>query len=274
MVSRSRQNVKKTFLKIIQACWYLAALVLVIIFFLKDYFQSYLKSNTTFSSRYTEVENVEFPTIIACLEDGYKTQVMKKYNLDTIYDFPGDEQPLNATYKLEDISYNYGVDYDIRVDKSKTSRYSDFKVEEIYTWQHGKCLKLEPREEIDMAQRVQLEFKPLTQDMYAKSVILYLFSNKSWHGLCDDTLPYFNPSKVVLTDLGRPTRIQVALSLTSYEFMNGVSDFSSCVQGVLDNMNCPSLCSPFYLRSLVNSPTIQLCNTYEDGQCVTKELFR
>ena len=72
----SKSKVKTNLLKITQACWYIAALILVIIFFLKDYIQSYLKSNTTFSSRYTEVHNVEFPTIIACLEDGYKTQVL------------------------------------------------------------------------------------------------------------------------------------------------------------------------------------------------------
>ena len=43
------------------------------VLFLKDYLTSYMKANTTFSSSYEKVQNLEFPTIIVCVQLGYRS---------------------------------------------------------------------------------------------------------------------------------------------------------------------------------------------------------
>ena len=263
-----KHNKKVYIVRITKAFCYLSALTLLTIFFLKDFLQSYLKANTTFSSTYTEVANFEFPTIIVCLENGYKSEAMKKFDLKSMLDFPGDVPPPNATFKFEEITYHQGIDYSLKILNSPI----DFISEEIYTWNHGKCLKLEPKNEVEVSQRVTLEFKLLTEDINVQNAILYLFSNKSWHGLCDETLPYFNPSKLILTNLKKPQRIQVALSVTEYEYMDGNPEFSTCLQNVFQNLDCPSLCLPIYHFSTAKLP-LKLCDTYEEGLCMTTQLY-
>ena len=151
------------------------------------------------------------------------------------------------------------------------SHYHEFNFEEIYTWHHGKCLKLESSNEIKVSQRVQLEFKLLTSDTNQEATF-YLFSNSSWHGLCDDTLPFFHPSKVTLKDLKKPKRIQIKLSLTEYQYMNGNKDFSSCFGQIIQKINCPSLCVPFYIYSMTKLP-LKLCDTLELQQCMNYQMY-
>ena len=104
-----KHDTKFYVVRITKAFCYLSALTLLTIFFLKDFLQNYLKANTTFSSTYTEVANFEFPTIIVCLENGYKSEAMKKFDLKSMLDFPGGVPPPNATFKFEEITYHQGT---------------------------------------------------------------------------------------------------------------------------------------------------------------------
>ena len=245
---------------------YIGIFVAFSVLYLKSYLSVYLEHSTTFNSKYTEVEKLEYPTLIICVRDGYKPKEMKIHNFSSIYDiYEFDYKSTNMTVNelIKMLSYHEGVDYDINLNSA-----IGFQTDTIMTFGHGVCQKLQPREELAVYERVSIDLKWNLEDEVAKDFVIYLVSNASWHGICDETLPYFQPSKFNL-DLANPQRLQVPISTTIYEYMNG-NDFEKCVKEVIDGLKCMVKCRPFYLHSALSLPH---CNKPEDHRCVEQELY-
>ena len=191
----------------IKTVLYISILSSFIVFVLKDYLINYFQRNTTFISRNEEVETLEFPTMIFCMRSGYRQSVLDKHNFTSIYD---------VAYKsfelLDELTYQHGLDYKISV--SSYIESIEFEETEIFTFTHGKCHKMQPKREVSATIRVTLEIEWLSQVESPSIMEVYLVSNNSWHGLCDDILPYFHPSKVSL-DLLQQKRYQVGIWSTT-----------------------------------------------------------
>ena len=99
--------------------------------------------------------------------------------------------------------------------------------------------------------------------------MIYLFSNDSWQGLCDEVLPFYSPSKFLL-NLSKAERLQVPISTTTIQFMNGIKDFRECTENIIFNSSCVTKCVQFYFQSALNLP---VCNTQEDYQCIADLLY-
>ena len=247
---------------VLKLCIFICILALFAIIFLKDYLTNYLDGKTTFSSNYEDVLVLEFPTIIVCVKSGFKDEVMKKHGFESVYNFPG-KNPENVSEMFDEVSFIYGVDYEIEI----TSPIS-FKREDILTFRHGKCHKMQPKEEIVVTQRVSLDLTWKNLDLKPKEIILYLFSNESWHGICDDVLPYFQPSAVTL-NLEKPGRLNIPISMTSYEYMEG-KNFEYCIKSIVDTLNCSVQCMPFYL---VSTTPLSICDTKDTSMCIESGLY-
>ena len=253
----------KRFLLPLRPLIFICLFVLFFIFFFKDYLTNYLERKTTFSSNYEDVVKLEFPTIIACVKLGYKDDAMKKYGFESVYDFPGKNQN-NTSQMFDAVSFIHGADYEIDI----TSPIS-FERQNILTFRHGECHKMQPQEEILATQRVTLEVT--WKIMEPKEIIFYLVSNDSWHGLCDDVLPYFHPSKfdTAPLDLDKPVRMNIPISMTDIEFMEG-TNFADCITNIVNSINCSFMCLPFYL---VSTTPIPLCETIDTHTCVESALY-
>ena len=184
------------------------------ILYLKDYLAIYLEHNTTFRSKHEEVEKLEYPTLIICVRDGYKPSLMKYFNLSSIYDiYDFDYKAKNLTMNklFEMLSFNEGIDFEIELNSQIR-----FKTETILTFGHGKCQKLQPMEELNVYGRVSIDLEWKMEYEEPHKFIVYLVSNDSCHGICDDILPYFKPSKILINP-AQPQRIQVPMSTIIYE---------------------------------------------------------
>ena len=249
-------------------CWFLKLILFACclssftIFFFKDYFLLYLEAKTTFSSSYEKVKFLEFPTILACVKLGFKDDVMKKYNLESVYDFP--EKDTNDVLKIfTEVSYMHGVDYVIWARSSPIN----FTKKTIKTFRHGKCYIMIPKEEIEVSQRVTLEIA--WKDSKPKDMTFYLFSNYSWWGFGDDMMPYFQPSKFDLK-LDMPRRLYIPISITTFEYMDGVSKYKPCIEKIIKNLDCKIKCVPYYL---FKSSTLPYCNSYYNHKCIERNMY-
>ena len=99
--------------------------------------------------------------------------------------------------------------------------------------------------------------------------IVYLFSNNSWQGICDEVLPYYSPSKFLL-NLKKAERLQVPISTTTMYFMNGIKDFASCTEQIIFNSSCSVKCVLFYFQSALNLP---ICGTQEEHECISNLFY-
>ena len=185
---------------------YVSILTSFIVFFLKDYLTYYFQRNTTFISRNEEDETLEFPTIIFCVKSGYRQSVMEKYNFTIIYD------AAHSIDLIDKLTYLHGTDYKIDAHgtdyKFNVSSNVEFEETEIFTFIHGKCHKMQPKSEVSPTIRVTLDIEWLSTLEKPRVAEIYLVSNNSWHGLCDDILPYFHPSKISI-DISKQKRYQV-----------------------------------------------------------------
>ena len=262
------KSTKACVLLFIKIVLYLTILCFFIAFFLKDYMIKYFKKNTTFNTRTEKVDTLEFPTLIFCIQPGFKVAIMEKYNLSTVFDVMNFENESGSI--LDELSYVHGLDYEIQVMNSWSFKdHVQFDEMEIFTFMHGKCHKMQPISEINATQRVSIDILWKSHLLPAPQAILYLVSNNSWHGLTDDVLPYYHPSKFTL-DLAKEDRYQVPISTMVYNFMDGVDDFSSCMEELIMQLNCSTKCTQFYLTSVTRFP---LCRTNEELFCVGKAMY-
>ena len=262
-----REKQVKYFLCCVKSLLYSIILGLFVAFYLVDYLKTYLQHDTTFSSRYEEVNSLECPTLIICVQDGYNPKMMQKFNFKSIYDlYQFDKSIKNTTMveMLSQVSYLYGQDYEINV-----TAQIDFQKDEIITFAHGMCQKLQPKEEMKVDARIFLDIKWKLKSEVAKDFVIYLVSNNSWQGLTDDILPYYKPSKVIL-NLADPERVQVPMSTIVKKYKNGNLDFATCMETIIRNLDCQTICAPFYLFSAMNIPA---CKTFSEFECVDKYLY-
>ena len=161
---------KKLILRFVKVLIFILFLLIFALLFLKDYLTNYLKSSTTFSSSYEKVENLEFPTIIACVQLGYREDILEKYNFENVYDFPGKEAE-NVSQMFDEVTFAHGIDYDIFLEAPIQFQRSD-----ILTFGNGKCHKIQPIQEIAATQTVTLEFI-WKEESEPKEIVIYLFSN-------------------------------------------------------------------------------------------------
>ena len=262
-----REKQVKYFICCVKSLLYTIILSLFIVFYLVDYLETYFQHDTTFNSRYEVVNSLECPTLIICVQDGYNPKMMQKYNFSSIYDlYHFDKSVKNMTMieMFQKVSYLYGQDYEINVTAT-----IEFQKNEIITFAHGTCQKLQPKKEMKVDARIFLDIKWKSKDEFAKEFVIYLVSNNSWQGLTDDILPYYKPSKVIL-NLANPERVQVPMSTIVKKYKNGNSDFASCMENIIRNLDCKNICAPFYLFSSLNIPA---CKTYEEFECVDKNLY-
>ena len=148
-VEKLVQKYRKYSIICIKASLYCVIITLFVIFYLDGLMRAYLAKNTTFSSKHEKLNVMEIPTIVFCIQEGYKLSVMQKYNLKTIYEIH-QLQNVNFSQVYDELTYQPIVDYQVDVESSEVN----FKTDDIYTFSHGKCQKFQPTMEIEAQMKV------------------------------------------------------------------------------------------------------------------------
>ena len=148
-VEKLVQKYRKYSLICIKAALYCVIITLFVVFYLEGILKAYMAKNTTFSSKYEKLNRMEIPTIVFCIQEGYKLSVMQKYNLKAIYDIPSLKN-VDFVQVYDEVSYQPDTDYEVEVFSSGV----DFKIEDIYTFNHGKCKKFQPVNEVEAQMKV------------------------------------------------------------------------------------------------------------------------
>ena len=87
-VEKLVQKYRKYSFICIKASLYCVIITLFVVFYLDGLLKAYLAKYTTFSSKYEKLNVMELPTIVFCIQEGYKLSLMQKYTLKTIYEIP------------------------------------------------------------------------------------------------------------------------------------------------------------------------------------------
>ena len=78
---------KQKLFKGIKVLLFMSLLILVIFVYGHDIYTKFQKQATTFTTKTVEAANFDMPPIIICMGNGLKPTVMKKYGIETIFDF-------------------------------------------------------------------------------------------------------------------------------------------------------------------------------------------
>ena len=200
-------------------------------FYLISEVEEFLKQSTTFSSRYEEIEHIQFPNLIFCMKPGVKTSVTKKFGYkdesSIFYDTSEVYKTKNKTFwqTYHELSYNYSVDFTIKPTKINFMPTLDFKiesVEELATFYHGLChlIIINKVAKISSMWVLELTFdQDLDPEDLPRKLGLYLTSNDTWYGLINDEWPFKDNLflQEIEIDFEPQNRIGEQLEFTAFE---------------------------------------------------------
>ena len=267
---------------------------------MQEQMTDFILKRTTMSGRFEEPDQIEFPTMIICAQDGMKISKLQKYGLQENKHLLQNEfenkgnpnyvgqpnQSLPETF--HELSYILNRDFNLHLSHKifLTQHYETillktglnsiprkhgqildkYQVDPIRTFFFGTCYKIQP---IDSGywfntHSVYLTLKLLPDQMdpvdFPKEFRIYLTSNQTWHGVIRNTWRRFNPT-VKQISLGR--QYIFSIKMIEKQYKDGIKDATTCFTDLMkDNANCSVVCD---LQSYNNLPP---CNTPEEQRCM------
>ena len=248
------------------------------------------------STRFAMPDEMEFPTMTICIQDGMKKSVKDEYGLlenvefwFNIYRNQNNSKyvgPPNQTLSetFEDLSFVLNRDYVVGISlyptldltnltlgmnsvPSMDGVLNSYSVEPLHTLFFGTCLKIQPIGSGSWfkTHRVTIKVTLLIDNLKKrkdrpKAFDIYLTSNETWHGVELSNWKRFKPT-IKSLKFGK----QKYLSIWNIEriFREGIRDSTSCYTEVLmRTANCSYMCD---MRSYTLLPP---CRTYEELTCM------
>ena len=234
------------------------------VFYLQNQLNDFMANRSSIGSRFYETSSLEFPTLTFCFDPAMKPNVSRKFGVMDFASAYFKELNLNLTLpqRIHKMSYILNRDYEIYVghlhlNKTKiqigknsmvTSENNNwiFKAENVVTWIHGTCLKLQLLHDITKIPGY-LELKVVVKEpSLTRGFDIYLTSKQTWMGVVNDNWPRFRPSKESVNFEDDLTEFR--LQLTKWKYQNGVSNTSACFDRL--SMELGFNCSLPYFGSL------------------------
>ena len=98
--------------------FYTCSMILFVLFYMQDQMNDYIKRRTTLSTRFAMLDEMEFPTMTICMQEGMKESVKDKYGLsENIGFWLNSYGPANNTLSetFEDLSFILNRDFTIGI---------------------------------------------------------------------------------------------------------------------------------------------------------------
>ena len=253
--------------------------ILFVVFYMQDQMSDYLLKRTTIATRFEEKDTLVFPTLTACMTNGQKTSVARKFGVDMNWELLYDADILersnskNISEVRNQLSYILNRDFEIvwiTTDMGQlTEKHTQLKegknklgdieldVEPIFSMRYLTCYKIqmnpgEVRMGITALQFLQTVENPEDR---SKGIELLLSSNNTWMGITRAVWPQFKPTiDHIPFDSGFH---ELKLSHVDHRFQSGVNDTRDCVTALHDAQNCSIKCS---ILSYDNLPPCQFPN--------------
>ena len=283
----SKKGIKYFFM----LAFYTCSMILFVLFYMQDQMNDYIKRRTTLSTRFDMPDEMEFPTMTICIQEGMKESFKDKYGLSENVDFwlnnYGPLGPPNNTLSetFEDLSFILNRDFTIGISQFLTLKeenltlginfvhspfsngsFDSYSVESLKTVYYGTCYKIQP---IDSGTwfnshrvkiRVSLLIDNLRKKDRPKAFDIYFTSNKTWHGIVGNDWKRFRPTSKSMK-FGKQSDISIRNSETIYK--EGIENTTSCYTDVLmKTANCPFMCDLLHTKDLPE------CSTYEELKCM------
>ena len=225
----------------------------------------YLLKRTTIATRFEEKDTLVFPTLTACMSNGQKTSVARKFGVDMNWELLYDADILERSnsknlYEVRNqLSYILNRDFEIiwiTTDMGQlTEKHTQLKegknklgdieldVEPIFSMRYLTCYKIqmnpgEVRMGITALQFLQTVENPEDR---SKGIDLLFTSNNTWMGITNNVWPQFKPTIIHIPfDSGYHG---LKLTHVDHRFQSGVNDTRDCVTTLHEGENCPIKCS-------------------------------
>ena len=111
--------------------FYTCSMILFVLFYMQDQMNDYIKRRTTLSTRFAMLDEMEFPTMTICMQEGMKESVKDKYGLSENIGFWFNSYgPANNTLSetFEDLSFILNRDSGVILNSELLfSRYTDIR---------------------------------------------------------------------------------------------------------------------------------------------------
>ena len=264
---------------------------------MKDQMNDFILKRTTMSGRFGEADQIEFPTMTICAQEGMKISKLQKYGLqenkhllenrffnkDNPNYIGQPNQSLIETF--DELSYILNKDFVLEL--SHQSYYSgqvnltsglnsippkqgeipdNYTVEPLKTFFFGTCYKVQPINSGNWfnIHSVYITIRLLSDKMNPidkpKDFRIYLTSNQTWHGVIRNTWRRYNPT---LKEINMGRQYILSIKMVEKLYKDGTEDSTSCFTDLLKSTaNCSVMCD------LQSYNDLSPCNTSEQQECM------
>ena len=234
---------------LLQFILYLALLGLFIRSYLIEQISDFVANRKTITSRFEKVDELDFPTITICLDPAQKSSVAKKFGFGQqveIHNVNASEFNTTLVKMFQEIGYilneNFFIEINWKIQKLGQNDW--FVIEQIITWYHGICYKLEPTFLIN-ASTVPFWFplkvylsKSISEEDRPTRYIVYLTSGSGWTNILQDYWPRFQPTKLYFDFENQSYKQELQIRAIKHIFMNGIQDSEMCIFRRFNISNC------------------------------------
>ena len=243
----------------IKASFHCLLAVAFVRFYLNDQFRDFLEKRTTVTTKFEEVEALEFPTLTFCIHPGGKTSVAHEFGLTNFAEIFLKETSTNLTLpqRFTKLSYTLNQDFEIAVRTWHSNNtnlnlrpgltslpfkktWLKFDTQPIRTYFMGTCYKVQPLFDVRNTINLYFEITLKVNDSIdrPKGIYLYFTSNETWNGIPVQRWPRYHPTKLHLSFKSDFNKI--FWRSVHQKFQSGVNNTSECLNESLqkyENMN-------------------------------------
>ena len=249
-----------------------------IIFYMYQQLDDFIKDRTTITTRFSQSQSIELPTITFCMSPAQKTSVATAFGFQTFDDWQTTEIPgTTIDQRIQNLSYILNQDFQLNLSEVRLKvginevDGSKYEVKPIFTWSEGICYKIQPKFEltenrIPWKARFEITFTDKLKKIdIPKEATVFLTSNTSWHGIVAETWPQFRPTEINLDLSNKEYLKYVLLSRTTQMiFQQGVASTEDCFWAEVLKTKCPKKCIVYFEEK-------PKCQTIEEWQCIKSQ---
>ena len=266
---------------------YLILMIIFVLFYMHDQLKDFFEARTTITSKIVQAHQIEFPTIIICMNPARKLSKAQKYGFKESDDLFYKEVPNSTLDQRQlELGYQLNKDYEIVLNQQLLKEGNNnmlignliptmenstetFSVKTINTHYDGICSKIQPEFmltslpfavtlNIKMNQTLDIQDVP-------KDYVVYLTSKNSWFGIIYQLWPQGPPAKVKIGSKSGNTMLRATLSESKY-LKGREGDTLSCLESAYDLDSCELNCD--YLNNMPNLPA---CQTIDQLMCIFQQ---
>ena len=265
-------KVNNAFKFILMVTIYLGLILFFWRYFLLDATNNFIEGKTTMSTRSYQVDSLEFPTVTICPSPGFNPIKMTALGLDNEKYFWTNSNKIPSNISIwalyENLSFIANRDFHLKFESIRGTP-NEYNYSEIATVK-GMCYQLTSHAKIsDMGSYndiIGLELSTTKISGGINSLLIYLTSNQSWHGVVDDYWPLNDPS---VFEVAKGKASLVYLKQTENDYKTGNADVNKCLTKAIETTNCTKKCFPVIYNFL--NETLHACESMDEVNCIVEK---